>query len=54
MENVMVVVLTPDEVMKEFDKNLEKACEIMGLFYRNYGIKLNDDEFYNAFDIINK
>lgn len=54
MNNVMVVVLTPDEAMKELDKNLEKACEIMGLLYHNYGIGLTDDEFDKVFDIINR
>lgn len=54
MKNVMVVVLTPDEAMKELDKNLEKTCEIMGLLYNNYGIELSNDEFDTLFDIINR
>ena len=30
MGNVMVVaILTPDEAMKELDRDLEKTCEIM-------------------------
>lgn len=29
MENVMVVVLTPDEAIRELDRNLEKTCEII-------------------------
>lgn len=36
MENIMVIaVLTPDEAMKELDRDLEKTCEIMGLLYHN-------------------
>ena len=54
MNNVMVVVLTPDEAMKELDKNLEKTCEIMGLLYHSYGIELTDDEYDKVFDIINR
>ena len=39
MDNVMVIaVITPDEAMKELDRDLEKTCEIMGLLYHNYGI----------------
>ena len=45
MGNVMVVaILTPDEAMKELDRDLEKTCEIMGLLYHNYGIELTDEE----------
>ena len=53
MDNVMVIaVITPDEAMKELDRDLEKTCEIMGLLYHNYGIELSDDEFDKVFDII--
>ena len=55
MENVMVIaVLTPDEAMKELDRDLEKTCEIVGLLYHNYGIELSDDEFDKIFDIVNR
>ena len=54
MENVMVIaVITPDEAMKELDRDLEKTCEIMGLLYHNYGIELSDNEFDKIFDIVN-
>lgn len=55
MENVMVIaVITPDEAMKELDRDLEKTCEIMGLLYHNYGIELSDNEFDKIFDIVNR
>ena len=53
MENVMVIaVITPDEAMKELDRDLEKTCEIMGLLYHNYGIELSDND--KIFDIVNR
>ena len=51
---MVIAVITPDEAMKELDRDLEKICEIMGLLYHNYGIELSDDEFDKVFDIINR
>lgn len=55
MENVIVIVsLTPDEAMRELDKNLRKTCDIADMLVRNYGIEITDEEFDKVFGIINE
>ena len=55
MENIMVVaVLTPDEALFELEKALDKTCDIADMLAENYGIEINDEEFADILDIINR
>ena len=51
---IIVEKITIEKAMIELDEVLEKTCDIADMLVQNYGIEINDEEFENILNIINR
>lgn len=51
---IIVEKITIEKAMIELDEVLEKTCDIADMLVQNYGIEINNEEFENILNIINR
>lgn len=51
---IIVEKITIEKAMIELDEVLEKTCDIADMLVQNYEIEINDEEFENILNIINR
>jgi acyl carrier protein len=51
---IIVEKIIIEKAMIELDEVLEKTCDIADMLVQNYGIEINDEEFENILNIINR
>lgn len=51
---IIVEKIIIEKAMIELDEVLENTCDIADMLVQNYGIEINDEEFENILNIINR